>query len=352
MQHSVLLNGWWVCTVRRMSDGSQLSTKVRHRAVKAVLGGIGRTDVAAAFGVDRSTLFRWLQKYEAEGESGLARKVGSGRPRKLEELNEDEVRRLVLKGAMHFGYETDLWSVGRLRRVIMEEYSIELSKNTVWRRLRDAGLTYQKPEREYYEIDEETRKKWKRYEVPKIRRCVQKHRGILYFQDESNVSLTAFLGKTWSPCGKTPKAKVTGKRAGVAATSAINGKGHLLFRLVDKRIASAEVIQFLTQLLRHHPRRHVVVVMDQAPPHTSKKTRSWIESQSRLHSFYLPKYSPDWNPDEKVWNHLKHQELASHQAKTKSELKQLARRKLQSMAKRPKLLRGLFFRCCVAELFN
>ena len=227
-----------------------------------------------------------------------------------------------------------------------------LSKNTVWRRLRDAGLTYQKPEREYYEIDEASRKKWMRYEVPKIRRCVKKHRAILYFQDGSNVSLTAFLGKTWSPSGQTPKAKVTGKRAGVAATSAINGQGRLLFRIVDKRIASAEVIEFLDQMLKHHRRRHLVVVMDQAPPHTSKKTRTWVDGQSRLHTFYLPKYSPDWNPDEKVWNHLKHQELASHQAKTKDELKQLTLQKLQSMANRPKLLRGLFFRCCVADLFS
>jgi transposase len=236
--------------------------------------------------------------------------------------------------------------------VITEEFSIVLSKNTVWRRLRDAGLTYQKPEREYYEIDEEARKKWLRHEVPKIRRCVQKHRGILYFQDESNVSLTAFLGKTWAPRGETPKAKVTGKRAGIAANSAISRHGHLLFRLLEKRIASKEVIEFLQQMLNHHLRRHLIVVMDQAPPHTSKKTKAWIANQPRLHVFHLPKYSPDWNPDEKVWNHLKHQELASHQAKTKAELKLLTRRKLQSMARRPKLLRGLFFRCCVADLFS
>jgi len=352
MQHTPCVGVVCWLTTWSMSEGSHFSANVRQQAIVAVLEGMPRTHVAKAFGVDRTTLFRWMQKYDAEGFAGLRRKAGSGRPRKLEELTEEELRGLVLKGAIHFGYETDLWTVGRLRRVIVEEFSMTLSKNTVWRRLRDAGLTYQKPEREYYEIDEASRKKWMRYEVPKIRRCVRKHRGILYFQDESNVSLTAFLGKTWSPSGQTPKANVTGKRAGVAATSAISGQGRLLFRLVDKRIASAEVIEFLNQMLKHHPSRHLVVVMDQAPPHTSKKTRGWIAQQPRLHTFYLPKYSPDWNPDEKVWNHLKHQELASHQAKTKDELKQLARRKLQSMAKRPKLLRGLFFRCCVAELFN
>jgi len=335
-----------------MSEGTHLSPDIRRRATVAVLEGMAVVDVADAYGVDRKTVSRWVTRFENNGTSGLQRKVGSGRPRKLEELSEGELRRIVLRGGLAFGYESDLWTVGRIRRVICDEFRIQLSKNTIWRRLRDAGLTYQKPERQYYEIDEGTRNKWLRYEAPKIRRAVRKYRGILYFQDESNVSLTEFLGKTWAPRGKTPKAKVTGKRAGVSATSAISRNGHLVFRLLDKRIASQEVIEFLTQMLRHHPKRHLIVVMDQAPPHTSKKTRAWVGNQARLHTFYLPKYSPDWNPDEKVWNHLKHQELASHQAKTKEELKQLTRRRLQSMAKRPHLLRGLFFRCCVAELFK
>lgn len=335
-----------------MSEGSHLTTEIRQRAATAVVDGMAIASVAAALGVDRKTVSRWVVKFRNNGSEALHRRAGSGRPRKLAELTEDELLEIVLQGAMPFGFETDLWTVARLRRVIRDEFHIQLSKNTIWRRLRDAGLTYQKPAREYYEIDEATRQKWLRYEVPKIRQAVRKHRAILYFQDESNISLTAFLGKTWAPCGHTPKANVTGKRAGVAATSAISHSGQLLFRLLDKRIASQEVIDFLDQMLRHHHRRHLVVVMDQAPPHTSKMTREWVDSQSRLHVFYLPKYSPDWNPDEKVWNHLKHQELASHQAKSKGELKQLARRKLQSMAKRPELMRGLFFRCCVAELFN
>lgn len=334
-----------------MSDGSHLTATVRERAAIAVLDGMTIASVSTAYGVDRKTVSRWVAKFQANGRKGLNRKAGSGRPRKLEELTESELREMILRGAMAFGFETDLWTVNRLRRVILDEFRIRLSKNTIWRRLRDAGLTYQKPEREYYEIDEATRKRWLRYEVPKIRRAIAKHRAILYFQDESNISLTAFLAKTWAPRGQTPKAKVTGKRAGVSATSAISRNGHLLFRLLDKRIASAEVIEFLEQMLRHHPKRHLVVVMDQAPPHTSKKTRAWIDGQPRLHVFYLPKYSPDWNPDEKVWNHLKHRELAGHQAKSRAELQHLTRRKLHSMAQRPDLMRGIFFRCCVAELF-
>jgi transposase len=335
-----------------MSEGSHLPTTVRERAVQAVRDGISKSTVAQAYGVSRLTVYRWLDRFKRDGTEGLERQPGSGRPRKLEELTEKELKAIVLQRAPDFGFETDLWTVGRLRRVIWEQYKIDLSDNTVWRRLREAGLTYQKPEREYYEIDEATREAWLANDVPEIRKTVKKHRAILYFQDESNVSLTAFLGKTWAPCGQTPRSRVTGKRAGVAALSALSRRGHLLFRLLEKRIASPEVIDFLQQMLRHHPRRHLVIVMDQAPPHTSKKTRAFVDQQTRLHVFYLPKYSPDWNPDEKVWNHLKHQELKSHQAKTKDELKRLTRRKLRSMAKRPHLMRGLFFRCCVAELFK
>src|SRR3974377_1798802 len=105
-------------------------------------------------------------------------------------------------------------------------------------------------------------------------------------------------------------------------------------------------------MLQFHKRRHLVVVMDQAPPHTSQMTTAYIEDQPRLHVFYLPKYSAAWNPDEKVWNHLKHHELKAHKARTREELKVLTTRKLKGMSKNPRLLRGLFFRCCVADFLG
>jgi transposase len=335
-----------------MCQGRYSTFELRARAVDAVERGLPIGQVADTFDVDRTTLFRWIRNYHQHGQDGLQRKAGSGRPRLLEDLGEGELRQIVMCPASSFGYETDLWTVGRLRQVIEEVCEVRVSKDTVWRRLRDAGLTYQKPERQYFEVDEEARQEWLRTAVPQIRKTVRQFRAILYFQDESNVSLTAFLGKTWAMRGQTPRACVTGKRGGVSAMSALSGQGRLLFRLFDTRIRSGEVINFLDQMLHFHKRRHLVVVMDQAPPHTSHMTRSYVECQPRLHVFYLPKYSPDWNPDEKVWNHLKHQELKSHKAKTKEELKALTKSKLRKMSRSPSLLRGIFFRCCVADLFG
>lgn len=336
-----------------MCQGRYSTYDIRARAIEAVLvRGLAIGAVAQAYRANRTTVFRWVKRYQRQGENGLHRRPGSGRPRKLKQVDSGRFWNLVLQPATTFGYETDLWTVGRVHQVVQSRLKVVVSKNTIWRRLREAGLTYQKPERQYFETDDEARDEWLKQTLPKIHAAVRKYRAILYFQDEANVSLTAFLGKTWAPRGKTPKARVSGQRGGVAALSAISKRGHLLFALYEKRIASEEVIHFLDQMLRHHRNRHLVVVMDQAPPHISKKTTAFVASQPRLHVFNLPKYSPDWNPDEKVWNHLKHEELKSHQAKTKAELKELTHQKLNGMANNPHLVRGLFFRCCVADLLG
>ena len=336
-----------------MIHGGYSTYEMRAGAVQAVLSsGLAIGEVARAYSTDRTTLFRWIKRYEDEGGAGLHRQAGSGRPRKLKEVSSQRFWNLVLQPATSFGYETDLWTVARVHQVVQEKLKLVVSKDTIWRRLREAGLTYQKPERQYFETDDKARQEWLEHTLPKVRETVRKYRAILYFQDEANVSLTAFLGKTWAPRGKTPKGQVTGKRGGVAALSAISKQGHLLFALHQKRIASDEIIHFLAQMLHHHRTRHLVVLMDNARPHTSKKTMSFIDGQPRLHVFNFPSYSPDWNPDEKVWNHLKHHELKSHKAKTKDELTELTHKKLNGMANNPHLVRGLFFRCCVADLFG
>ena len=45
-------------------------------------------------------------------------------------------------------------------------------------------------------------------------------------------------------------------------------------------------------------------------------------------------------------------ELKGHQAKTKVEIKELAESKLTNMSQNPELLRGIYFRCCVADLLS
>jgi transposase len=334
-----------------MQETKYSTYEVRVRAVQALREGMPVGQVAQAYQINRTTLYRWQVRFDqAGGAERLLRCSGSGRPRHLQDLGPDQWRNIVLSPASTFGFETDFWTAKRVHQVVTQQLGACVSQRTVLRRLQEAGLTYQKPTREYFEADPVARQEWLRDTLPKIRTAIQDYRAILYCEDEASISLTALLGKTWAPRGQTPKQKVTGKRGSIPVLSAINAQGRLLFRFYDKRITSVEVIEFLGQLLDEHPRRHLVVVMDQAPPHTSQATTAFIAGQRRLHVFHLPAYSPDWNPDEKVWNHLKHQELKGHQAKTREEMKDLSQRKLAAMAANPSLLRGIFFRCCVADL--
>lgn len=334
-------------------DGRRYSTlDVRIRAVDAVRNGMSVSQTATAFGIDRTTLHRWLARYARQGDAGLRRRPVSGRPRKLPGITAARLKRMVLAPASKFGFETDLWTVGRLHAVLVHRLNMDVSEDTVWRRLREAGLTWQTPERQYFEADAAARQRWQEETIPKIRETLEKTGGILYCEDEASVCLTPLLGKTWAERGKPRKVPVTGNRASLSAMSAISPRGRLVFRLHDKRITSVEVIDFLKQLLRQHRGRHVVVVMDQAKPHTSKKTKAFIESRARLHVFYLPPYSPDWNPDEKVWNHLKNHELKAHKATNKDELYELTEEKLDDMSQDRDLLQGLYFRCCVADLLR
>lgn len=336
-----------------MKDQKHSSEQIRVNAVKAVLDGASIESVSRSYNCNRSTIHRWLALFKGNRRfSSLAVKHRSGRPAGLSKEDAKFLNRAILKPASKFGFETDFWTCRRVIQLAKRELNTTISQPTMWRNLRDAGLTYQKPEKRYLQASEKSKEDWIKETLPEIRDSVARFKAILYFQDEASIALAPVLARTWAPKGKTPIQAVTGKRGSVSAMSAISNVGHLIFSLCEKRITSKQVIKFLEQMLRHHPRRHLVVVMDQASPHVSKVTKEFIASQKRLHVFYLPPYSPEFNADEKVWAHLKHQEMQGHQAIDKTGLKKVARKRLTKMARDPALMRGIFFRCCIAELMN
>jgi transposase len=261
---------------------------------------------------------------------------------------------MLKKPASTYGFENDCWNTQRIRVVCKKQLGVDVSRMAIFRTLRRYEYAYKTPQRQYYETDVAAQKKWLEDVLPVINRLVKKKRAILYFMDESNLTLTPTLAKTWAPVGKKVVQKVTGNRGSVAAVSAIRKSGHLLFNLFDggKRFKSDDIIKWLGQMLAYHPRRHLIVVMDRAKPHVSKKTRDFVASQKRLHVFYLPSRSPELNPDEQVWAHLKGHQLTSHKAKTTKELASLARKKLRSTANNRIKVQGIFKRNEYANLFS
>jgi len=98
-----------------MSGATQSTYDIRLRAVRAVCEEhLPITFVAQAYGTDRTTVHRWISRFQGNGALGLLRKRGNGRPRKLGELDGDTLKDIVLSPASDYGYETDFWTTRRL----------------------------------------------------------------------------------------------------------------------------------------------------------------------------------------------------------------------------------------------
>ena len=331
----------------------KISAKDKELIVKSFMLGTHISDIVEVWGVDKSSVYKWVKQVK-RGES-LERKKspGSGRLSSIDSKNQRKILKMIKQPASKFGFETDLWTTTRILVICKRDLKLKVSRMCIWRFLINFRQSFKKVQKQYYEANIEEQEKWKRTTKRKIMNSVKKHRAILYFEDESNITLTPVMGKSWGGVGEKIVHKATGNRGSVSAISAISKDGRLLFNVFDKskRFNSDDIIKFLQKMLNHHKRRHLVVVMDKASCHTSKKTKKFVESQRRLHVFYLPPRSPELNPDEQVWAHLKNHELKSHQETTISGLKTLTRRKLQSLARNQSKVRGIFKRCDNSKIY-
>jgi len=76
--------------------------------------------------------------------------------------------------------------------------------------------------------------------------------------------------------------------------------------------------------------------------HIAKRVRNFADQSKRLRIFHIPSYSPELNPDEKVWRHTKHVTLKNHQAQDKKHLARLVLGALRKIQKNPRLTKAFF----------
>lgn len=331
--------------VNRMKVSREVLENYRFRAIKLRKKGWSVESIADFFGLHKGSVSRWFTKYRHKGIKALKRRKAPGALPKLTLVHKRKILQWLKRPATDFGFETPLWTCKRVQQLIRKKLGISIHVSNIWEWLRKWGLTNKKPERRAIECDEKEMERWVKEEWPKIKAHARRWQAMLYFQDEAGVSLTAALGKTWSPKGKTPIVKTTGKRGGLCVTSGISPAGRMVFRIEKKRVNAEIHIEFLQQILKHHPYRKVIVVEDRAPAHTAKKVENFVEqNKKRFALYYLPPYSPKLNPDEHVWAHLKNHELKAHQAQTTKELKKLTLSKMKSIQRKPSLVKSFFYK--------
>jgi len=315
----------------------------RIRATELYKNGEKINDISYFLGFHRGVVSKWISLFTKEGEKALLSKKAKGPDYKLSEKEIKDIMSLLYDDATTYGFENPLWNCKMVQQIILKKTNKEIHTTNIMRLFKKLNLSPQKPERIASQRDKRAIRKWKVEEWPKIEEHRRKWQAMLYFQDESGISLTPVLGRTWAPKGKTPKVLVTGKRGGLCVTSAISPAGKLIFRIEKGKIKAVQHIEFLKQIMKQHPNRKIIVIEDSAPVHKAKKVDAFVEEyKKRLAVYRLPSYAPELNPTEHVWAYLKAHELKTHQAQNTDELKHLVKRKMQSIQMKKQLLHSFF----------
>src|SRR3989338_4529861 len=155
--------------MRSYGTRKQLEKRRRH-AIELLKNGYTLSAVAKKLGCSPGSVFLWRQMYQKGGEESLKPKPAPGRPQKLTPGQKRTLTRILLKGPLSLGYNTDLWTQRRIAEVIEKRFGIEYHPNHLWRFLTALGWSCQKPEKRARERDEKAIQRWKRYEWPHIKK--------------------------------------------------------------------------------------------------------------------------------------------------------------------------------------
>lgn len=317
---------------------------LRIRAVRSVQGGESPEVVARTLRITPRSVYRWLAAYRRGGWDGLKAKALTGRPPKLDSKMLKWIYETVTqKNPLQLKFEFALWTREMVAVLIKKKYGVTLAANSVGRLLAQLGLTAQKPLHQAGERDEALVQKWLKSDYPKIKKLAKSKGADIYFGDAAHMRSDHHAGRTWGKKGETPIVRATGARHGMSLISAITSKGHMRFMIKEKGGVNADVfIEFLKRLLVGAT-RPIFLIVDNGSAHRAKKTTAFVDSLGgKLLLFFLPPYSPDRNPDELVWKHLKADTVGRMAVTSKSDFKKKVVASMRSLQRRPEKISAFY----------
>lgn len=302
------------CTLEELETAAKAASiqraYTRLMAIKALAMGFPHEQVAALFGVNEDSVSRWVRRFNERGIDGLTEGPRSGRPPKIKGEQSDEYRELVLHPER---VNETHWTGRKFHGYLTSSCQQEVGYSTLMRWLHDEGFRLKVPRPWPDGQDEEKRRAF----MTMVREFLRDQGIDLWFLDECGVEGDPRPRRRFAMKGDKIRQPFSGAHLRMNATGLASPRTGEFYALEFSH-ADTEIFQiFLDHANRditfQRPRN--VLILDNASWHKSKSLY-W----GRFEPVFLPPYSPDLNPIERLWLIMKAQWFSGFYAKTKNQL--------------------------------
>lgn len=269
--------------------------ELRYRAIKMVRKGMTQGAVAKLLEVTRISVNKWCRRAAREGVAALrSRKRGNPRGPKLQGTQSAIICNIIRDRCPdQLKLPFFLWTREAVQALIRERFDLELSIKTVGNYLKRWGFTAQKPAVRVYERNEAAVQRWLLEEYPTVAARAKREGARIWWGDEAGLRSRHYTGTSFSPRGKTPITRGSGKHFGINLFAAITNRGELAFRLYEGKF-NAEVFQdCMERLVAQAAGRKVFLILDNLRVHHAKVLHPWLaDHRAEIELFFLPSYPP------------------------------------------------------------
>lgn len=291
--------------LRRMTQ--QEVGRVSERARMILLSARGHTvqDIMAVFEVVDETLYKWLDRFEADGPDGLYDRERSGRPPEIGSEALGELERLTETSPLDEGYEFTTWTTPLLASHLKEHMGIDVSDDTVRRALKSLAFVWRRPRWHVASEDPAFEARMAAIDAAIADAADDTTAPVtVLFEDETDVRRLPPLRAMWMRRGAQVRVPVPSGNAKFALYGALDPLTGETFTVPYPKGRSDYTESFLDSLMERFA-GEVVLVWDQASWHTSKAVEAVIAGYDRLRVLLLPTRAPQENPVEDLWRALK-----------------------------------------------
>ena len=309
----------------RTQSREQLHAR-RKQVIRLQQQGSGVMQIVKLSGLSYPTVRNAIRLFEAGGWDALkpnsaGRKIGTRRSLSAEQ--ERAVQKAICdKRPEQLKLDSYLWGRKAVMQLIEQDYGIRLTVRGVGNYLARWGFTPQKPIKKAYEQRPEAVRKWLGEEYPAIAQRAKAEGAEIHWGDETALVNTDVRGRSYEPAGQTPVADaVGGPRPNLSMLAAVTNQGKTRWMIIDEAFNADRLIEFLEALTKDVGHK-VFLVLDNLGTHHSKPVEAWLAGRpDQIEVFYLPSYSPELNPEERLNADLK-QAIGAKAANTyKSQVK-------------------------------